>query len=61
MGNYEKYPSVPVKGWEGRALKGYDDIMAALREEYRESGRADYCIVFDTYPVSYTHLTLPTT
>ena len=30
MGNYEKYPSVPVKGWEGRALKGYDDIMAAL-------------------------------
>ncbi|MCB7321127.1 class I mannose-6-phosphate isomerase [Lacrimispora sp. 210928-DFI.3.58] len=50
MGNYEKYPSVPVKGWEGRALKGYDDIMAALREEYRESGRADYCIVFDTYP-----------
>ena len=49
-GSYNKYPSVPVKGWGKGAMKGYDTIMEKLRKTYEDSKRRDYWIVFDTYP-----------
>ena len=50
MSNYEKQPFVTVKGWELSAINGYEEIMKTLRERYRDSGKSDYCMVFDTYP-----------
>lgn len=48
--SYQKQPFVPVKGWKGRAVNGYTHIMETLHKTYEDSGRKDYCIVFDTYP-----------
>lgn len=50
MSRYNKYPAAAVRGWELCAVQGYQDIMAALEKEYKNSGKKDYRIVMDTYP-----------
>lgn len=53
MGNYQKYPSITVKGWKNVVVSGYESIMKKLYEDYKMSDKTDYCIVFDTYPGVY--------
>lgn len=50
ISNYEKHPFTTVKGWEDTAICGYQDIMQTLKKHYEQSGKTDYCMVFDTYP-----------